>query len=125
MNGAIIVSVLALVVAASAVAASITCAFRTIRLAADSSALQQQLNDVRQRIERTSTTALAAEVDALRGAVDAQRIAHRKELGSIWGRIGADASHVKTFPGEMPDDDLQSFLALQSAPAAGPNNGGR
>jgi len=37
----------------------------------------------------SSVTKLAAEVDDLRDAVEAQRESHRKFAGKVWGRIGA------------------------------------
>lgn len=44
--------------------------------------------------ERTNTGSakIAAELDDLRGALDAMRETHRKFAGKVWGRIGADHS---------------------------------
>lgn len=68
-------------------------------------------------VTKTSSAVLRAEVDALAGALDASRIANRREFGSIWGRLGGkreetNGSVVQTR--QVGDDSFEAMLALQS-----------
>jgi hypothetical protein len=78
--------------------------------------LTRRLDVLAASIERTSATKMNAQLDDVRGAVEAMTASHRRELGKIWGRLGA-ASNVGRPNGDLSeaDPDLASLLDLQKA----------
>lgn len=79
-------------------------------------------------VEKTTNSKLAAEVDALRGALDVYRASTRKELGALWGRIGGRGATIDSYAipagngAYSGDPELDELLRLQSAKPAGPGN---
>lgn len=133
MNDSIIfVCVLALTALVLVAAVSIIwlCRSALLKLDAKWHGLHVQLSaDVKRiegAVERTTSSKLAAEVDALRGALDVYRASTRRELGALWGRLGGRSAVIEgefTHVGNgapAADDELQALLALQSAPPARP-----
>lgn len=65
------------------------------------------------RIDSSTPAVLRADLDDLRAAVDLDRIALRKQLGKIWGRIGRD-EHTDPTGDSSGNDELDAFLKLQN-----------
>lgn len=93
--------------------------------------LSADVHRIEAAVERTTNSKLAAEVDALRGALDVYRASTRKELGALWGRLGgrgatldAEVTHVGN-GAVAADDELQALLQLQSAPPVRPSPAAR
>lgn len=82
--------------------------------------IEQNLSILRQQVTNSSTTALKAEVDALVAAVDRHRASVRKELGSLWGRLGGRSEERVIDTRQAPSGDFEAMLDLQSRPPAGP-----
>lgn len=136
MNQAILLSVLAVFAVGIVAAVLITYATSKAVLKMDAGwrdwhvKLSAEVKRLDAAIERTSNAKLAAELDALRGALDVNRASVRRELGSLWGRLGGRghrATYVDAETGEAidGDDEINAMLALQSAKPAGPSGNGR
>lgn len=92
--------------------------------------MQEQLRGESARlmsaVERTTNSKLAAELDALRGALDVMRNSNRREMSTLWGRLGARKAAILDGETGEPlegDDELQAMLRLQTAKSAGPGQG--
>jgi hypothetical protein len=78
-------------------------------------------------VELTKETAraypetLRAEVDDLRAALDVSRASYRKELGSLWGRLGGKPSSNGTIETvRNAGGDFEALLDLQARGPVGP-----
>ena len=69
------------------------------------------------RFDASTPALVRADLDDLRSAVDVDRIAHRKQLAKVWGRIGYDERarepDISTSPGMSGEPELDAFIALQ------------
>jgi len=84
------------------------------------SRLERHAADI-QSLRTTTPSALGAEVDDLRAALETQRASNRKELGSLWARVGGrplSGEFIETR--QAPNGDFEAMLALQSAPVVKP-----
>lgn len=61
-------------------------------------------------LSKSSQTKLRVDVDDLRAVIEQMAASHRRELGKVWGRIGAAP---ELHQHEAADDELQAFLNLQ------------
>lgn len=126
-----IISVCALVLAVVGSGVAVLTIFATRKLEEDLVAMQQrwdllgmQFKQTEAAVERTTNSRLAAEVDALRGALDVLRASNRREFSTIHGRLGGRPRSV-VIEGELADadDEVAAMVALQTAKPAGPGNG--
>lgn len=108
---AVAISVAALGVAWSTISASAATALRQdARLTAHAQAIQK----LRSEMATRTPTALTAELDDLRGALDVIRHSNRKEFGALWGKMGGrGANNGKVTTHDEDDEELQALLALQ------------
>ena len=77
-------------------------ALLTSRVAALTNAWASIQRELKQSSTATISASIQAEVDDLRGALDVIRASNRRELGSLWGRLGGKPAS-RTF--EMRDLD--------------------
>lgn len=77
------------------------------------SQLHGTLEATTKRVDGSASAVLAANLDDLRAAIDVDRAALRKQLGKIWGTIGASRDAAPTDAGGG-DDELSRWLDLQS-----------
>jgi hypothetical protein len=80
--------------------------------------LTNQVTDLHRLGERSAPVLLAAQLAALEQSLEVDRLALRKQLGKIWGRIGRDEivsdSAIKNpLLGESVDPELEAILNLQ------------
>jgi hypothetical protein len=83
---------------------------------------------VAELLAKKDPAAVAAQIDDLRGALDLVRASTRKELGSLWGRLGGkpakwDEMVPRTGVIEAVTtngSDFEALLDLQQRPPAGP-----
>lgn len=71
--------------------------------------------------QTTTPAVIRAELEDLRSAVQVDRIAHRKALGKIWGKIGnaRDTMDDAPTPETSGNEELEAFIALQRAHGGG------
>lgn len=87
------------------------------RLSAHAAAITQ----LRKEMAVKTPSALKADLDDLRGALDVIRASNRREFGALWGKMGGRGSNNgKVFDGGtgLPlegDEELDALLALQTA----------
>lgn len=78
-----------------------------------------ELQELRKIVNERTPTALRAEVDDLRAALDVIRASHRREFGSLWGRLGGkpNGKVIDNDTGLALEgsDELEALLALQRA----------
>lgn len=116
---------------AISVASLVVVVLHTSRQARTVSRLEFQLSGFQNSLRLLSESAatrpsaqMAADLDALAGALETHRQATRKELGALWGRLGGKhheprAEGVSVRPNGY-DGEIADMLALQSAPPARP-----
>ena len=80
--------------------------------------LDSELTNAVRAFETTTPAVLRAELEDLRAALQIDRVALRKQLGKIWGRIGAERDGAAE-PSVAGDDELDAFIALQRAHSQG------
>jgi len=89
-----------------------------------SAKLREEQRKLESAIEKTSSSKLAAEVDDLRAAFATNRAAIRREMGSLWGRLGGRVRPGVTIDGDdSGDPELDDLLALQRASPVQPGAG--
>ena len=115
------------VVACGAVALTIS-ALAQLKRATESQlgTLRNSLASVQAIAAKSSSTTLRTEVDDLRGALDVMRASHRREMASLWGRMGGRPRQTSMLDGDTGepltgDDELAAMVALQTAKPVSPN----
>jgi len=116
-------AVFAFVIGAVALAGLVLLTSRLAALALgwDSRLLEQRasIEKLRAAQERTSTATLRAELDDLRGALDVIRASNRRELGSLWAKVGGKPNgRIFEHDTGLPlagDAELDAVIGLQSA----------
>lgn len=73
--------------------------------------LHGTLEALAKRLDGTTSAVLRADLDDLRAAVEVDRLALRKQLGKIWGKIGREPSNGS--PLASGNDELDAWLKLQ------------
>lgn len=124
----LIISVFALALAAVALVYAVWTISETRRVQASlqdfTGRFERRSNETLAAVERTTNSKLAAEVDALRGALDVLRASNRREFSTIHGRLGGRPPAGRVIEAELvEDDDIAAHIALQSAAPVRPGNG--
>jgi hypothetical protein len=86
--------------------------------------LEKLVVELADKVQKTSNAQLLAQIDELRGAMDLQRSSTRKELSSMWGRLGGRPQArdvIDTY--QAPSGDFEAMLDLQLRPPVKPNGG--
>ena len=74
-----------------------------------------ELAHLRSSVSSSSSTKIAAELAELVAAVEVDRLALRKQLGKVWGRIGREEIVGPESPQRVDDPEFEALLALQNA----------
>lgn len=104
------ITLFALVVSVSTLAVAV---FTMSRCAAGKRATDLRIDVLANQIGNSSQTKLRTEVDDVRGALERVIATNRKELGSLWGRLGGrtNGAHKEA----AADVEFQELIALQGS----------
>ena len=118
---AVLMACFALAIAALAL---VGLALLTSRAAALTKGLDYRIDRLAEAVKQTTPTAIKAELDDLRGALDVIRSSNRKELGGLWARIGGKPNSAEPVTYDVVpaanDSSFAAMLDLQNRPPAGP-----
>lgn len=82
----------------------------------------RNLAELADKIDRSATVKLRAELDELVAAREVDQRSLRRELGKLWGRVGAATDHAGSVdPDADVDGELKAFLQLQRQHGNGSN----
>lgn len=104
--------------------------FFTRRLEQRIETLEKMCAQLIHSMQNSTTAALQAEIDDVRGAMDVMRASHRKELSAMWGKMGGRPREGTKWDDmtrqqpliDVPSNgtDFEALLDLQQRPPAGP-----